>query len=102
VIAFRRIAYLFARSRTTATRFTNASTLITEDFEDTEDLDGLFSGFDPDSGTYDNSSWQYEGGRTFAAAGQREQGETYGEQSHGAHGGPISRGEPSESARSGG
>src|SRR3954447_13588508 len=29
------------------TRYTNAPTLISEDFKDTEDLDGLFSGFDP-------------------------------------------------------
>ena len=29
--------------------YTNASTIIGEDFRDTEDLDGLFSGFDPGS-----------------------------------------------------
>src|SRR5262245_28472807 len=29
-------------------RYTNAPTLISEDFRDAEDLDGLFSGFDPD------------------------------------------------------
>src|SRR5207302_1365513 len=27
-------------------RYTNAATIISEDFRDTEDLDGLFSGFD--------------------------------------------------------
>ena len=32
-----------------------------EDFQDTEDLDGLFSGYDPETGTYDPASWQYEG-----------------------------------------
>src|SRR4029450_6418566 len=41
--------------------YTNASMLVSEDFQDTEELDGLFSGFDPDSRTYDQSSWQYEG-----------------------------------------
>lgn len=39
--------------------YTNAATLISEDFEDTEDLDGIFSGYDPENGTYDNSSWAY-------------------------------------------
>ncbi len=41
--------------------YTNAATLIREDYRDTEDLDGLFSGFDPETGTYaDQSSWDYE------------------------------------------
>jgi formate dehydrogenase major subunit len=42
------------------TAYTNAAALVSADFVDTEDLDGLFSGFDPESGTYDQSSWQYE------------------------------------------
>ena len=33
--------------------YTNASTLIQEGFQDTEDLDGLFSGLDPETGVYD-------------------------------------------------
>jgi formate dehydrogenase major subunit len=41
--------------------YTNAATLVREDFQDTEELDGLFSGFDPDTGSYaDTSSWDYE------------------------------------------
>ena len=41
--------------------YTNAATLIREDFKDTEDLDGLFSGYDADAETYtDQSSWDYE------------------------------------------
>lgn len=40
--------------------YTNAATLLREDFRDTEDLDGLFSGFDPASESYtDQSSWDY-------------------------------------------
>ncbi len=39
--------------------YTNAATLVSEDFVDTEDLDGLFSGFDPEVGEYDTSSWAY-------------------------------------------
>ena len=40
--------------------YTNAATLVNEDFRDTEDLDGLFSGFDPDTGRYDQSTWAYD------------------------------------------
>ncbi len=45
--------------------YTNAATLISEDFEDTEDTGGLFSGFDPETGQYDPTTWAYaeaEGG----------------------------------------
>ena len=41
--------------------YTNASVIITDEFRDTEDLGGLFSGWDPDSGSYDIETWQYEG-----------------------------------------
>ncbi|KDP11461.1 formate dehydrogenase subunit alpha, partial [Mycobacterium avium subsp. hominissuis 100] len=40
--------------------YTNAATIINENFRDTEDLGGLFSGFDPETGQYDTSSWAYE------------------------------------------
>ncbi len=40
--------------------FTNAAYLIDPHFADTEDLEGLFSGFDPHTGTYDVASWKYE------------------------------------------
>jgi len=40
--------------------YTNAATRVSEDFRDTEDLGGLFSGFDPESGRYDLSSWAYQ------------------------------------------
>ena len=40
--------------------YTNAATLLREDFKDTEDLDGIFSGYDADSETYiDHTSWDY-------------------------------------------
>ena len=41
--------------------YTNAATIVSDDFKDTDDLDGLFSGFDPKSRTYDPVSWQYAG-----------------------------------------
>jgi formate dehydrogenase major subunit len=40
--------------------YTNAATIVNEDFRDAEDLGGLFSGFDPATGKYDLSSWAYE------------------------------------------
>ncbi len=40
--------------------YTNAPTILREDFQDTEDLGGLFSGFDPETATYDTSTWQYQ------------------------------------------
>jgi formate dehydrogenase major subunit len=41
--------------------YTNAAAIVSEDFCDTEDLDGLFSGYDPETGVYDPKTWQYEG-----------------------------------------
>jgi formate dehydrogenase major subunit len=52
--------------------YTNAATIVNERFRDTEDLGGYFSGWDPETGTYDPVSWQYEGGAVAASAGQRE------------------------------
>jgi formate dehydrogenase major subunit len=52
--------------------YTNASTLVNEDFRDVDDLGGLFSGYDDESGTYDTSSWSYEGASESSAAGVRE------------------------------
>src|SRR4051794_21414163 len=46
--------------------YTNAAFLVNEEFADTEDLDGLFSGLDPATGSYDTTTWDYEG------TGQRE------------------------------
>jgi formate dehydrogenase major subunit len=40
--------------------YTNAATLITEEFKDTEDLAGLFSGFDTGKRKYDAKKWRYE------------------------------------------
>lgn len=51
--------------------YTNASVIVGDDFRDTEDLDGLFSGYDPELNVYDQSSWQY--------AGQHDEGQREGE-----------------------
>ena len=53
--------------------YTNAATIIGEDFRDTEDLDGVFSGLEVEERSYDVTSWMYEGAQIQAASGQREQ-----------------------------
>src|ERR1700709_2409713 len=52
--------------------YTNAATLVNEDFRGVDDLDGVFSGYDPETGTYDSTSWQYEGMESHSAAGARQ------------------------------
>ncbi len=51
--------------------YTNAPTILREDFQDADELGGLFSGYDAEGRHYDQSSWQYEGIATSAAAGNR-------------------------------
>jgi formate dehydrogenase major subunit len=41
--------------------YTNAATILRDDFIDTEDLGGLFSGWDPEKKQYDSETWLYEG-----------------------------------------
>ena len=53
--------------------YTNAPTLVSEDFQDTEDLDGLFSGFDTEQRSYSAETWMYEGASAAPASGQRDQ-----------------------------
>jgi formate dehydrogenase major subunit len=54
--------------------YTNAPTILRQDFEDTEDLSGVFSGLDRENRRYDRESWQYQGGDVHAASGQRGAG----------------------------
>jgi formate dehydrogenase major subunit len=51
--------------------YTNAATILTEDFADTEDLDGVFAGLDAEGHRYDLSAWSYQGAMVRAAAGAR-------------------------------
>jgi formate dehydrogenase major subunit len=87
--------------------YTNAASIVGEQFRDAEDLDGLFSGFDPDSGHYDPTSWSYEGTDSHhhrANVTGAEPGGDVGGRSEGSHksdqghsygsGGPAVEGEP--------
>jgi formate dehydrogenase major subunit len=41
--------------------YTNASAILREDYRDSEDLDGLFSGWQEDKAQYEGPTWRYEG-----------------------------------------
>ncbi len=75
--------------------YTNAATIVSDKYLDTEDLDGLFSGFDPERRTYDPESWQYESedsegdldeAQSDSSADQEHQRETAAGMQHEAHG----------------
>src|SRR6201996_1879519 len=52
--------------------YTNAATIINENYADTEDLDGLFAGFAAEQHMYDPEAWAYEGVEMPAASGERD------------------------------
>jgi formate dehydrogenase major subunit len=58
--------------------YTNAPAILREDFRDTEDLDGLFSGYHPEGPYYDPTTWEYEG----AAAAGRHGGQGHRDSAH--------------------
>ena len=43
--------------------YTNAPAIVSEEFQDSEDLGGLFSGWDEEAGRYDRSTWRLTGER---------------------------------------
>ena len=47
--------------------YTNAGAMIRKEFRDTEDLDGLFSGWNAEEGRYDLASWHYQDGEPVPA-----------------------------------
>jgi formate dehydrogenase major subunit len=53
--------------------YTNASTILTEEYADTEDLDGVFSGLDREQRFYDFDTWRYQGEEVRAASGDRDE-----------------------------
>jgi len=71
--------------------YTNAPMIVSEDFRDTEDLDGLFSGFDPETRTYDPTSWQYRGQQEGSpdSGDTQDQRDTAGGLQHESHGAPV-------------
>jgi len=63
--------------------YTNAGVIIADDFKDTEDLGGIFSGWNAEKKFYDPNSWSYEG---------VERGKTQATAPGGSHGGHAQHG----------
>ncbi|SFO91573.1 molybdopterin-dependent oxidoreductase [Actinomadura madurae] len=83
--------------------YTNASVILSEEFLDTEDLDGVFSGLNPENRSYDHRTWQYEGLEVQSAAGERDMeyedrveavSESGRGEAHGSGGAAIGEGHP--------
>ncbi len=68
--------------------YTNAASIISEDFQDTDDLEGLFSGFNRETRTYDETSWQYAGREDHAEPAQetKQERQTAQPLQHESHG----------------
>ena len=71
------------------TAYTNAATIIGDDFVDVDELGGVFSGWNEETREYDPSTWAYRGQGAKSAAGQRTAGhhDPAGGEAAGAHGG---------------
>src|SRR5262245_33470752 len=53
------------------TSYTNAAVILSEDYADTEDLDGVFSGLDREHRVSDADTWRYQGGEVGPDGGAR-------------------------------
>jgi formate dehydrogenase major subunit len=71
-------------------RYTNAPSMLRDDFQDTEDLDGFFSGWDEKGKTYDPETWLYKG------APRKDSAEFAGHSEHGGGHGKDRGGEAQE------
>ncbi|MGA7216851.1 MAG: molybdopterin-dependent oxidoreductase, partial [Candidatus Sulfotelmatobacter sp.] len=63
--------------------YTNASVIISEQFKDSEDLEGIFSGWNGEKKSYDSKSWLYEGAEEDS---ENQSGGSAPGESHGGHG----------------
>jgi len=77
--------------------YTNASYIIDEKFVDTEDLDGIFSGFNPDKGTYDPATWKYE--LDESAGGEASQADGSADDAKGGGTSPTTGGHPAHGTK---
>ncbi|HEX3998612.1 MAG TPA: formate dehydrogenase [Pirellulales bacterium] len=64
-----------------ALNYTNIATIIGPDFKDTSELDGVFSGWDPEKRSYSPNSWQYRGADVKSSLAEHHSisGESYSE-----------------------
>jgi len=68
--------------------YTNAPTIVNDRFRDTEDLDGLFSRWEPEHDAYERSSWSYHEPQMRPVAGRRAPEASIGDHV-GSHGSPY-------------
>jgi formate dehydrogenase major subunit len=66
--------------------YTNAPVILNEEFQDTEELNGYFSGWNPEQKSYSPETWQYQGMQEPGASGKRQQGHGRGERAGGGGG----------------
>ena len=52
--------------------YTNAAAILNEEYQDAEDGEGIFGGWNSEKGRYETRNWMYEGVQPEAAAGARE------------------------------
>ena len=71
--------------------YTNASTILREDFRDTEELGGVFSGWDPQTRKYTPESWLYEGASSEGAPSGHKDSEGGHGKDRGGEGGKLNR-----------
>src|SRR4051794_18084524 len=77
--------------------YTNARVIIKEEFRDTDELDGRFSGFDEEARAYFIDTWGYAGTEgELPGGGKLQTGDVSGDIAHGAHGMKLEHGEPPE------
>ncbi|MDX6317008.1 MAG: formate dehydrogenase major subunit, partial [Nocardioidaceae bacterium] len=79
--------------------YTNAPAIVSDEYRDTEDLDGLFSGFDEDTRHYDPTSWHYanvdpDRGQGDTNAGDSQQTHETSQSETAGSGGPTVGGKP--------
>jgi formate dehydrogenase major subunit len=74
--------------------YTNAPFLVGPDYRDTEDLDGLFSGYDPETAAYDPKTWMYEGMEAEDQQSGAEAKETASGLQHESGGASMPHGDP--------
>ncbi len=80
--------------------YTNASLIIQEGYQDTEDLAGLFSGYDEQAHAYDaeEGHWGYQGAPSEHEGGKDSPGDGSARGEHGVHGYGLMGGATSHSA----
>ena len=75
--------------------YTNGPVILKDEFIDTDEVSGFFSGWDPDESAYAIDSWAYNKTSGQTTAGKTIQlADVSGDQAHGAHGMQLDRGEP--------